>query len=90
VNTARFHANAKRHCRCTSKACGKRFKGVPGLTKCPACERVGRLDRWANAKPWRALTCHCDAYHFPHRRQGGCCFGPRVWPNVPGLVGLPF
>jgi hypothetical protein len=46
------------------------------------------LDRWANAKPWRANTCHCDAYHFPHRREGGDCVGPRVWPDLPGLVGL--
>lgn len=41
---ARGQLVSLKHCRCTSKACGKRFKGVPGLTKCPACDRVGRLD----------------------------------------------
>lgn len=75
-----------KHCRCTARTCQKRFKGVPGVTKCPACDRVGRLDTWAAAKPWRLNTCHCDAYHFPHRRHGGQCEGGRVWPELPGLT----
>lgn len=78
------------HCRCTSKACGKRFKGAPGVTRCPSCARVGRLDRWADAKPWRARVCHCGAYHFPHRFGGAACCGPRVFPELPGVAGLPF
>lgn len=81
-----------KHCRCTSRACGRRFKGQPGVTHCPPCARVGRLDRWADAKPWRALTCHCDAYPYPHRIHGGACCAGRFagLPLMPGLTGLPF
>lgn len=86
----RWHAMAKRHCRCTSRACGKRFKGVPGLTKCPVCDRVGRLDKWAQAKPWRANVCDCGVYPFRHRMFGGRCCGPLQLPELPGVVGLPF
>lgn len=74
-----------KHCRCTSRTCQKRFKGVPGVTKCPACDRVGRLDTWAARKPWRLNIFYCDAYHYPHRHHGGRCEGARVWPELPGI-----
>lgn len=83
-------STTKRHCRCTVRLCGKRFKGVPGVTKCPACDRVGRLDKWAAAKPWRANLCDCSAYPFRHRMHGGACYGPSLPTELPGVVGLPF
>lgn len=86
----RWNASAKRHCRCTSRACNKRFKGVPGLTKCPTCDRPGRLDKWAQSKPWRACMCDCGVYVFKHRLLGGRCMGPLQMPQLPGVVGLPF
>lgn len=79
-----------RHCRCRDRGCGRRFKGIPDVSHCPACNRVGRLDKWAASRPWRASTCHCDAYHYPHRMRGGKCLGPRLLPELPGLAGLPF
>lgn len=82
--------HSAKHCRCRVRKCGHRFKGIPDVTGCPACGRPGRLDKWAQARPWRALTCHCDAYPYYHRQGGGACSGPRTWSDLPGVAGLPF
>lgn len=75
------------HCRCTSKTkCGRRFKGFPGVTPCPHCGAAGRLDKWADKKPWkkRDRLCYCSAYEWgaygsPHREgYGACYYAPRT------------
>ncbi len=86
---------SKQHCRCTSKkACGKRFKGLPGVTCCPHCGAAGRLDKWADSKPWREpeKLCSCGgvngAYAWkdgsPHRLGSPGCLGavPAGEPNT--------
>lgn len=76
-------------CRCTRTSCRKRFKGAPGVSKCPACGRVGQLDRWYQSKPW--TVCHCDAYPYPHHQGYGECCGGRLQglPLAAGIE-LPF
>jgi hypothetical protein len=90
MRPSRSRVQSKKHCRCTSRQCGKRFKGHPGITACPTCGREGRLDRWAQSKPWRADCCDCGVYVFKHRMYGGACRGPLILPPLPGVVGLPF
>lgn len=81
---------SKQHCRCTAKTnCGRRFKGFPGVTPCPSCGAPGRLDKWADRKPWRARLCYCDGYSWslrgsPHREGSGACkYNPENWSANP-------
>ena len=92
------------HCRCRSRSkCGKRFTGTPGVTLCPACGGPSRLDKWANARPWKDPNklCHCDAYWWsikrsPHRLGSGLCHhnpkhGYEPHAEMPGVPGdYPF
>lgn len=82
---------SKQHCRCRNKkACGRRFKGFPGTTKCPHCGGESRLDKWAAAKPWNDKLCGCDGVNkwesatfadSPHREGSPGCVGRPV-PTV--------
>lgn len=82
---------------CPNKSCGQpndadryacKHCGT-AMTHGPVCACGGtfRLDRWANARPWRKHLCHCDGYHWvitgsPHRRGGGkCIYNPK--PPIP-------
>ncbi|MCE3025769.1 hypothetical protein [Salinicola sp. DM10] len=44
--------------------------------RCRNCRRGNtlRIDKWADAKPWRQQVCRCDGYHFPHRRGSLWCY----------------
>lgn len=79
------------HCRCRKRStCGRRFKGIPGQTRCPYCGGESRLDKWAAAKPWRDKLCTCDGVKqwagdryadSPHREGSPGCIGRPV-PTV--------
>ena len=87
-----------RHCRCRNKtACGKRFKGTPGVTPCPHCGGESRLDKWAAKRGWQSRAlCHCDGYWWsirgaPHKLGSPHCKGPAPpLPTAPITDEYPF
>lgn len=43
----------------------------------PTCRHCGgslRLDKWADDRSWRAATCNCGDYPYPHHKDGGNCY----------------
>lgn len=67
------------HCRCR-KCRARQVKRMhpdhyARPPRCKSCGLVNTLivDVWANRRPWRKLTCHCDGYWFPHKRGTGQC-----------------
>lgn len=72
------------HCRC--RRCGHRQVNPKAPAKyrrlrCKHCGAINsqRVDKWANAHPWRKTTCYCDGYHYPHHQGYGKCKFPRDW-----------
>ena len=72
-------AAVKWHCRCR-KCSARQVKArhpddYCRPPRCRKCKAVGSLlvNAWANRRPWRALTCNCDGYWFPHKRGTGSC-----------------
>lgn len=80
------------HCRC--RECGHRQANQRQPQEydrlvCRHCGAVNsqRIDKWANSRPWRKITCTCDGYWFPHRQGQGECKHAKDWAptNTPAM-----
>jgi hypothetical protein len=88
---------SRTHCRC--RKCDKRValdqppEWYDRPPVCPRCDGPLRVDKWANSRPWRAYTCRCSSYPYPHNRSRGECWFPRVgqpaWDLMPSMVDDP-
>lgn len=74
-----WYAVTTTHCRCRKCQTRRALRHPPQwYLRVPKCRGCGgtdyRIDKWANARPWRKRTCRCDGYHFPHNQGRGWCF----------------
>lgn len=77
-----IRANRVRMHRCSNRECRARHRlpkhideyGEGKAPKCKTCGSTLVLDKWADERSWRNQNCHCDAYPYPHHRDGGRCF----------------
>lgn len=58
---------------------------VEAKKRCPSCGRKSLYidkDRVRRNLNYGKLLCHCEAYHFPHRKKSGTCI---LGPNPLGI-----